>query len=157
MTTEHDTAAQNRNLPVVAESERESAVISFVREHPLAAVAAAAVVGVAVSSLLPKRAGSKLAARASQLVDVATVAGLALGRDAVRRAGETSDEVRKRGGDLADRAGVVGEAAYERAQRLGLLALDRLEELVTPATQAASSAGGRLAEAAQSVRKRIKG
>ena len=43
------------NLPVVVDQSSDSKVIAFVREHPVATIAGAAVVGVIVSALLPRR------------------------------------------------------------------------------------------------------
>jgi hypothetical protein len=143
------------NLPVVVDQSSDSKVIAFVREHPVATIAGAAVVGVIVSALLPRRATSRLASRAAQLVEVATVAGMALGRDALEKAGETSGDLRRRGGDFAGRASELGGAAYDRAQRAGGHAVERIEDLIVPAARAAGSAGERILDAAQKLRKRI--
>lgn len=156
MATETENRQSEADLPVVVDNGVENKVLAFVREHPVAAVAGAAVVGMLVSSLLPRRAAGKLASRASHLVEIATVAGMALGRDALERAGETSEELRRRGGDLAGRAGSIGEAAYDRAQRAGGRAAERIEDLIVPAARVAGSAGERILDAADKVRKRIK-
>jgi hypothetical protein len=132
------------------------ALVRFVKDHPVAAVAGAVAIGAVVSALLPRRAGRKLAGRAAQLIEIASVAGLAFGRDAMERAESAGTGLRRQGEALADRAGTLGSNAAERVGRLGGAAAERIEHLVAPAGRAAASAGSRISDRAAGLRKRIK-
>lgn len=138
-------------------SDPAAAVVQFVKDHPVVAVAGAVAMGAVVSALLPRRAGRKLAGRAAQLIEIASVAGLAFGREAVERAESAGTSLRKQGESLADRAGTLGSNAADRVGRLGGAAAERIENLVTPVGRAATSAGSRISESAAGLRKRIGG
>ncbi|MCK9544240.1 MAG: hypothetical protein M0R03_19650 [Novosphingobium sp.] len=134
--------------------------VRFVREHPVAAVAGAAVAGVVLAAFVPKRnreriANSKIAGKASHLFELATVAGLALGRDVMERAESAGHELRSRGGDLAHRAERLGHHAADRASRLSDAATDRFEQITARGGKAASSTGHRIADKAAEIAKRL--
>lgn len=146
-----DEAYSNRET-----NDPAAAVVQFVKDHPVVAVAGAVAIGAVVSALLPRRAGRKLAGRAAQIIEIASVAGLALGRDAVERAESAGSSLRRQGESLADRAGTLGSSAADRVGRIGGAAADRIEQLVAPAGRAAASVGSEISDRAAELRKRIR-
>ena len=145
-----DEAYSNRET-----SDPAAAVVQFVKDHPVVAVAGAVAIGAVVSALLPRRAGRKLAGRAAQIIEIASVAGMAFGRDAMERAESAGTSLRRQSESLADRAGTLGSTAADRVSRIGGAAAERIEHIVAPAGRAAASAGSRLSDTAAGLRKRI--
>jgi ElaB/YqjD/DUF883 family membrane-anchored ribosome-binding protein len=95
------------------EGESGSTVADFIREHPGAVVAGGVAFGLIAGTLLSRGSGRKLARHALTLAEVAGTAGLALGRQAMERAEDTGNELRRQGEALAEKAGKLAEPAEE--------------------------------------------
>jgi ElaB/YqjD/DUF883 family membrane-anchored ribosome-binding protein len=106
----------NRSNVVKLREQGESAgksVTDFVRDHPGAVVAGGVALGLVAGALLSRGSGRKLARHALTIAEVAGTAGLALSRQAMERAEETGDELRRQGGAIADKASQLAEPAEE--------------------------------------------
>jgi ElaB/YqjD/DUF883 family membrane-anchored ribosome-binding protein len=128
------------NVVKMPERENESAgsaVSDFVRDHPGWVVAGGVALGLVAGSLVARGSTRKLARRALTLAELAGAAGLALGKDAVDRAGEAGGSLRERGEAFIDRAsGVLRERSDALADKAGKLA-EPAEETVDAAGEAA--------------------
>lgn len=143
-------------LTADAENDAQNPAMSFIREHPVLIIAGGIAVGALAAALIPRKSRTALGTRAAALAEVAAAAGIAIGRQALERAGETGAELRRQGARAASRAETFGETALERAGRMGSAAADRAAHLVAPATRAASAAGSKVAEKAADLASRVR-
>ncbi len=118
-------------LPERKSDEESNAVVDFVREHPGLVVAGGVALGLVAGSLLSRGSGRKLARQAMTLAEVAGTAGLALGRQAMERAEDAGQGLRRQGEAIAEKAGTLRapaeeavDSASEAAQRLLRKAVD---------------------------------
>ncbi|WP_206049456.1 hypothetical protein [Novosphingobium sp. PC22D] len=105
------------------------------------AIAGGVAVGVAVSALLPRRAGRKVANRAMNIAELAATSSMMLGRSAVDKAEDFGEGTRRKAGLLAGRAERLGEAAADRAERAGAAALGTASVLASSARHRAERLG----------------
>jgi hypothetical protein len=153
-------------------------VSDLIREHPGLAIAAGLGLGLLVSVLVPKGPGRKLLRRGGLVASAAADMALVLGRQALARAGEASeegrerlDEIGDRVGDAAHRAAAASRAAGKSAQRMAreasATARERGSELAHKAgknvqrlagesSAAAREAGNGLAQKAERVLARLR-
>ncbi|MCW1428291.1 hypothetical protein [Novosphingobium sp. JCM 18896] len=101
------------------------AVVDFARDHPGLVVAGGVALGLVAGALLSRGSGRKLARHALTLAEMAGTASMAFGRQALERAEDAGEGLRRQGEVLVDKAGKLrGPAedavdnASEAAQRL---------------------------------------
>jgi hypothetical protein len=101
------------------------AVVDFAREHPGLVVAGGVALGLVAGALLSRGTGRRLAQHALTLAEVAGAAGITLGKQAMDKAEDAGEGLRRGGEALAERAGrLAGPAedavdnASEAAHRL---------------------------------------
>lgn len=118
-------------LPERKGEEAGNTVVDFVREHPGLVVAGGVALGLVAGTLLSRGGGRKLARHALTLAEVAGTASLALGRQAMERAEDAGNGLRRQGETLAEKAGKLAapaeeavDSASEAAQRLLRKAVD---------------------------------
>jgi hypothetical protein len=144
------------DLPARTNDSPQRKASDFVREHPVLIVAGGVALGALAAALLPKSTRRRLTRRAGGLIEVATTAGLALGREALLRAESTGSDIRKQGRALADRAESLGETAASRAGEFGSAAADRVGRMASPASQAAADFAGKVMEKAGDISARVR-
>lgn len=156
MNDSHDSPHNVIDLPARSNDSPQRLASEFVREHPVLVVAGGVALGALAATLLPKSTRRRLAGRAGGLIEVATTAGLALGREALLRAESTGSGLRKQGRALADRAETLGETAASRAGDLGSAAADRVGRIASPASQAAADFAGMVMDKAGDLGARVR-
>ena len=97
--------------------------ISFVKRHPVLTVAGGVAFGLAVSALMPRSFGRKIAGRAYRLAETGAAAALSLGHEALDKAEDGGALARKKAALIASQAEKLSEKAVARAERLGVAAL----------------------------------
>ena len=139
-------------LPQRAEPATPSEkAVSFVKRHPVLTIAGGLAIGLAVSSLFPRRIGRKAVRRSLRLAETGAAAALSLGNEALERAEDGGAVARKKARVLAAQAEKIGERAASRAERLSKKAADRAEHLGVAALGTASAWGHRAAERAERI------
>lgn len=105
--------------------EAGKAVVDFAREHPGLIVAGGVALGLVAGALLSRGSGRKLARHALTLAEMAGTASVAFGRQAIERAEDAGEGLRRQGETLADKAGKLKapaedavDQASDAAQRL---------------------------------------
>jgi hypothetical protein len=93
-------------------------VTQLIREHPGLAVAAGLGLGLIAAILIPKGPGRKLLRRGGLVATAATEMALVLGKQAIAKAGEVTEEGREHVGEAAQRAAAAGRAAGRNVKRL---------------------------------------
>jgi len=136
-----------------AQERPSDKVVAFVKRHPVLTVAGGLAVGIAVSALLPRRAGGKLLSRkllsrAADLAEVAGAAGVVLGKQAGEKAHDVGIGARKQASVVADKAGKVGDLAVLNLEKYGLAALSGASALGRTAARRASRLGDKAADTA---------
>jgi hypothetical protein len=105
------------NVVTLAERKSEAtgkAVVDFVRDHPGIVVAGGLALGLVAGALLaPRGSGRMIARRAISLAEAAGAASLALSRQAVDRAEDAGQGLRRQGEVIAAKAGKLAEPAEE--------------------------------------------
>jgi hypothetical protein len=114
--------------------------IAFVKKHPVLTIAGGIAAGVAISALLPRKGGRKLARKAAGLAEAAGAAAVMFGRETSEKAHHLGHEARHKAEALASRAEKAGGAAAGNLEKVGLAAL-----------AAASSLGQRTARSAERI------
>lgn len=128
--------------------------LSFVKRHPVMTVAGGVALGFAISTLVPRSFGRKLAKRAYRAAEAGAAAALSLGEETIDKVEDGGAFARRKAGVLADRAERLGEKAAARAEKLGVAALgtasawghtaaERAEHLGHAAAERAEDLGGR--------------
>jgi hypothetical protein len=119
-------------------------VSDLIREHPGLAIAAGLGIGLLVSALIPKGPGRKLLRRGGLVASAAADMALVLGRQALARAGEATEEGRERLDEIGDR---VGGAAL-RAASASRAAGKSVQRMAREASATARETGSELAHKA---------
>jgi hypothetical protein len=105
------------NVVTLPDRQREDtgkAVVEFAKDHPAIVVAGGLALGLAVGALLaPRGSGRKIARRAISLAEAAGTASLALSRQAMDRAEDAGQGLRRQGEVIAAKAGKLAEPAEE--------------------------------------------
>lgn len=144
-------------LPAKAVEQRPSEkVIAFVKRHPVITVAGGVAVGIAVSALLPRRAtrlvprraSRKLLEKAVDLAEVASAAGLVLGKQAGEKAHDVGVGARKQAYVFADKAEKASGIAVLNLEKYGLAAVAAASALGRATAKRASKLGDVAADAA---------
>jgi hypothetical protein len=128
-------------------------ISDLIREHPGLAIAAGLGLGLLVSVLVPKGPGRKLLRRGGLVASAAADMALVLGRQALARAGEATEEGRERLGEIGDQ---VGEAAH-RAAAASRAAGQNVQRIARDTSATARETGGELAQKAGKNVRRIAG
>jgi hypothetical protein len=124
-------------LPDRNSDETSNAVVDFVRDHPGVVVAGGLALGLLAGALLaPRGSGRKIARRALSLAEAAGTASLALSRQAMDRAEDAGEGLRRQGEVIAAKAGKIAEPAEE--------AVDQASEAVHRLLRKATELAGRL-------------
>lgn len=116
--------------------DRVRSVTEIARDHPVAAVTAGLALGLVAGLLVRKGAFRKLAQGAGAVAEAATLASLALGREALEKAeaaGAASADIGRQARDRATAAG-------SELKRQGGKFAHRAGDLLSPAEDAASDA-----------------
>ena len=110
-----------RSAPSQAATPAEK-LSGLVHEYPGLVIAGGLALGLLAGSLLPRSAGRKLSTRAAALAAVASEVGLALGKQAIERAGEAGRDGRELLGEfshtVSDKASDARRAAGEASSRV---------------------------------------
>lgn len=140
---ESTNAQQTNVVPLTTATTPPTAserAIAFVKKHPVLTIAGGIAAGVAISALLPRKSGRKLARRATGLAEAAGAAAVMLGR-------ETSEKAQHFGHDAKHKA----EALAARAEKAGGVAAVNLEKVGLAALAAATSLGHKTARSAERI------
>jgi ElaB/YqjD/DUF883 family membrane-anchored ribosome-binding protein len=113
-------------------------VTDFVRDHPGAVVAGGVVLGLVAGAFLSRGTGRRIARHALALAEVAGTASLALGKQAMDKAEDAGDELRRQGGVIAEKAGKLAEPAEEAVDA----ASDAAQRLLRKAVELAAKLRG---------------
>lgn len=112
-------------LPERKSEDAGKAVVDFVREHPGMVIAGGVALGLIAGALLSRGGGRKLARHALTLAEVAGTASMALGRQAMERAEDAGNGLRRQGEVIVEKAGKLAgpaeeavDSASDAAQRL---------------------------------------
>lgn len=97
------------------EGEPPEGVSGLIADYPGLAIAAGVGIGLIAGALLPRSAGRKMARGAVFLASTGSELGLALGKQALRKADEATRDSRER---LSETAGDVAHTVAERASDL---------------------------------------
>jgi hypothetical protein len=127
-------------------------VSDLIREHPALAIAAGLGLGLLVSVLIPKGPGRKLLRRGGLVTSAAADMALVLGRLALTKAGEATEEGRERLDEIGDR---VGDAAH-RAAAASRAAGKNVKRLASETSSAARETGNGLARRAERALARLR-
>jgi hypothetical protein len=149
--------------PVPAESTPSEKVISFVKRHPVLTVAGGLAAGVAISALLPRKAGRKLAGRAVNLAEATGAAAMMFGRETSGKVQSLGHEARHRAEDIAARAEKAGGLTAAQLEKYGLAAIAAASTLARGAmkraetvSHAAADKGHQIADKAGELKQRIR-
>lgn len=123
------------HLPQAAR-ERVRSVTEIARAHPVAAVAGGLALGLVAGLLVRKGAFGKLARGAGAVAEMATLAGAALGREALEKAEAAGAAGKDLGRQAYEKAGAAGSELRRQGERIA----HRTSDLLTPAEDAASNA-----------------
>jgi uncharacterized membrane protein YebE (DUF533 family) len=128
------TEAENTQS-VVAETPSErpasdagKSASNFAREHPVLLIAGGIAVGAVIAALLPRGTTRRLAKGAAGLAEIASVAGIAFGRDALERAAHASETARDKAGHFGDSARDSAGRIARKASEIGTKARARLTD-----------------------------
>ena len=124
----------------------------LVEDYPGLAIVAGIGVGVLVAALLPRNAGRKLAKGSAVLATAATELGLALGKQALEKAGEGRELLGDKASDAGRVAGDAGRKAAAAARDAGTSA----QRLAEDASNTARDLGLALARKAVDAASRLR-
>ena len=108
-------------------------------------VAGGLAVGALAAALIPRRNRERVSRGANHLAEVATAAGIALGKHLLDRAETASDELRRHGGQIAGKVEELGGAARDLAGRI-----------LAPAEKAASGTARRIVDLASEIHAKVR-
>lgn len=128
-----------------ARSEPPEGMRALAMDYPFAMLAGSVVVGAMIGALLPRSAASKLTRHAIAAAGVAAELGMAYGRQALDKAGETA-------GKLEDMRGDLGGKLSDGASDLSSKAADLFGDAAELIGEAGRMAGEAMQDAAESAR-----
>jgi hypothetical protein len=139
-----------------------SKAVAFAKKHPVLTVAGGLAIGVAVSALLPRKAGRRIAGRAFDFAKATGAATLLAGHEVADKAERLGLGARKQASAATHKAEEFGEKAADRVSALGLAALAAASafgrstaEKAEHLGDAAADRSGRIVDLASELRKRI--
>lgn len=149
--------------PVPAEPKPSEKVIGFVRKHPVLTVAGGLAAGLAISAMLPRKAGRRLAGRALTIAEAAGAAAMTFGRDTSGKVQNLGHDARHKAEDLATRAEKAGGVTAAQLEKYGLAAIAAASALGRAAVKraekvghAAADKGHQIADKAGELKQRIR-
>lgn len=122
------------------EGEPPEGVSGLIADYPGLAIATGLGIGLLAGALLPRSAGRKMARGAVFLASTGSELGLALGKQALRKADEVTRDSRER---LSETAGEVAHSVAERASDLSHKAAEASRTAGTNAQRLAGDASER--------------
>lgn len=98
-------------------------IVGFVKKHPVLTVAGGLAAGVAVSALLPRKAGRRLVGRAVSLAEAAGAASMMLGRGTSEKAHDLGLSAKRKASEMTSQVEDASEATAARLEKFGLAAI----------------------------------
>ncbi len=105
--------------PVDDESEKGHPIAQFVHDHPLITIAGGLAVGAAAAALIPRKNREKVTRAASHWKEAAGAAAVALIQQALEKAEETGDIVKRQAGNVGAHLETIGEKTSAKAGQAG--------------------------------------